>query len=172
MPVPATIADPAKEPAPVSSSPASLEVVETPEAAAPAAEDSPAPPTILQRAQALVKPKANLQAEVSQTKAQLAKATDALALANGKLAALTEANAAMTLELVEIEKVVEHLEGESKTANQIAIDMVAATGLPAAELPAQDVDQVDTLESLQTSLSKSDDPREKGVIAAKIRELR
>ena len=148
MPVPAT---PAAAEAPAIEQPA-LAVVETELAPAPVlaeVEAAEAPePTVLQRAQAMLKPKANLQAEASNAKKLLAQANDQVALLTGQLAELTEINSQITTEYNDLAEVVDQLEAEARTVTAAATDMVAATGVPASELPAQEVEAPDFAEQL------------------------
>ena len=143
MPVPAT---PAAEEAPAIEQLA-LEVVETELAPAPVTaevEAAEAPePTVLQRAQAMLKPKANIQAEASHAKKLLAQANDQVALLTGQLAEITERSSQLTTDYNALADVVAQLESEAMTVTDAATDMVAAAGVPASELPAQEVEAPD-----------------------------
>jgi len=147
--------------------PVAADTIET-----PAAEEPEAVPTLLQRAQALVKSKPALQAEASDLKKQLAQALDDNALLTARVSELEEEAVNLNTELTSVEAVVSTLEAERKTAFQEATEMVAATGVPAADLPEQEAEPDETLATLEASLSAATDPREKGKIAAKIRTMR
>lgn len=171
MPAPTAPADPLQTPTPDSAPSSSSE--------SPTPVDPPAPeptstvePTLLQRAQALVKPKATIQAESADFKKQLTASLAANDLLAAQVAELTASTELLKTELEEVGKVVSTLEGQAKSATQVATDMVAATGIPAVELPAQEIEPTETLATLEAALNATTDPREKGVIAAKIRKIR
>ena len=183
MPIPTQPADPLKTPTkdtPTTSSTEPAEPTEPTEPEAPveeptSAEPEEAPkPTILQRAQALVKSKPVIQAEASNFKKQLAESQEQLAQAEATIISLTEEKEALSAENVAIGKVVTQLEEQEKTVTQKATSLVARTGLPPEELPAQETegDEPNSVAGLEKQIEATDDPVEQGRLAKAIRELR
>lgn len=180
MPIPTQPADPLKTPTKDTPTTSSTEPAEPTEPEAPveeptSAEPEEAPkPTILQRAQALVKSKPVIQAEASNFKKQLGEAQEQLAQAEATIISLTEEKEALSAENVAIGKVVTQLEEQEKTVTQKATSVVAATGLPPEELPAQETegDEPNSVAGLEKQIEATDDPVEQGRLAKAIRELR
>lgn len=165
----ATPAPVAQEPSTPASAPAPA-VGEAP-SPAPAAEE-PKKPSILTTAKSLMRSKGDLQTKLSAALTRAETAETALAAAEATIET-------QTTELTELREVKEVLNGKvtdlaasQQTITAKAVDLVASTGIPAADLPAQASADTETLETLRAKISASSDPSEKATLAAKCRELR
>jgi len=140
---------------------------ETPE---PAPEPAPPPPppeeeqpSTLDKLRAMLKPKADLQAEISRLKSQIDVRNASIVQLNAEIAALR----AEAAELPAIKKLVAELEAERKSVDAAAADKVAALGFPSKDLPAASPDkeekkkeEVPTAKALLEELNKITDPME------------
>src|SRR5215471_4079961 len=136
----------------------------------PPPEDAAKEPTILDKLNALLKPKGELQAEINALKSQIEVRNASIADLNGQINKLNaeivglkaEAN-----ELPAIRKLVADLEAEKKSTEATVADKVAALGFPQDKLPAATADKdqkkdeaTPTAEALLEELNKITDPRE------------
>lgn len=173
--------DPAETPAAAlaaAESPAAIETAPAPAAAAPV-EEPARELSILERATAAFQSKAGLLTRATAAETALAQARESIATQAGEIAGLQAKNAQLLAdrdqartELAEIGKLLDQAKAEATTAEARALDIVATTGVRAADLPAAQSEPVDDYASLHAKLETTTDPKEKAVIARQLRDLR
>jgi len=118
--------------------PIEIEEVET---SAPAVDSTPvAVPNLLDRAKAAFKSGPSLEAENRILRADNSDFQSQVSEMQSQIQNLTEENANLIDQESALTSIIEAAEISAKTATQTAIDMVAATGIPAADLPAQEAE--------------------------------
>lgn len=150
---------------------------EAPPVVAAAAE--PREPSILERAQAAFQSKGALLTRATDAEAQLATARESIATQAAEIAALQAKNASLLAErdqahadLAEIGKLLDQAKAEAATAEDRALDIVATTGLRALDLPPAQSEPVEDIDAVHARLVATTDPKEKAVLARKVRDLR
>ncbi len=171
-------ADPAESPAAAldaAESPAALETA--PAAAVPVEE--PRELSILERATAAFQSKSSLLARATAAEGDLAQARESIASQAVEIAALQVKNAALLADrdqahadLAQIRKLLDAAEADAATAEERALDIVATTGLRAADLPAASADIQETVESLTAKMNAATDPKVRWDLARQISALR
>lgn len=132
--------------------------------------------TLFDRARAALRSRETLLAERNQAREELAQAAQRItelenrvAEQDGQILALTErANQA-----AELEQQIVRLEEEAADASTRAAQIAGAAHVDAEELPSASSEPVaDTLDSIREQIAATSDPKEKGRLAAKAREIR
>jgi hypothetical protein len=123
---------------------AATPAVDAPAIAAPAAPAVPvATGGLVDRILASVKSKGDMQAEVTQFRTRAETAESELARVQGELATANSELTKLRLEQKQIQDALTAAENDKKTVAAAAADIVAQTGIPAAELPAQSAEATD-----------------------------
>ena len=159
-------------------SPAALETASA--AATPVEEqEQPRELSILERATAAFQSKGALLTRATAAETALAEARESIATQATQIEALQAALAVhiadrdqARTELAQIGKLLDQAKADAATAEVRALDIVATTGLRAADLPAAQADLVDDSDTLHAKLQATTDPKEKAVIARQLRDLR
>ena len=172
-------ADPAESPAAALDAAESPAALETAPAAAAPVEEQPRELSILERATAAFQSKSGLLSRATAAETALAEARESIATQAAEIAGLQAKNAQLLAdrdqaltELAQIGKLLDQAKADAATAEVRALDIVATTGLRAADLPASQADLVDDSDTLHAKLQATTDPKEKAVIALQLRDLR
>jgi|SRR5215471_1494476 len=135
----------------------------------PPREEAAKDPTVLEKLTALLKPKGELQAEISSLKSQIDVRNASIVDLNTEISALKkeiETLRAEAAQLPAIRALIAELESQKKTVEASAVDKVAALGFPAKDLPAAAPDKEEkkeeapTAQALLEELNKITDPQE------------
>jgi chromosome segregation ATPase len=171
--------DPAESPAAALDAAESPAALETAPAAAAPVEEQPRELSILERATAAFQSKGALLTRATAAETALAEARESIATQATEIAGLQAKNAQLLAdrdqartELAQIGKLLDQAKADAATAEVRALDIVATTGLRAADLPAAQADLVDDSDTLHAKLQATTDPKEKAVIARQLRDLR
>jgi hypothetical protein len=154
---------------------AAAEIIEDPAAAA----DPARKPTLLEQARAAFQSKAGLLAEANAAQLQLADSQRLIATLQGEKAQLANDLAGVRLDLAalrteqaEIAALLDTAKATAATAEEKAVDLVAAVGFPAASMPGADAEPEDSVETLTAKLAATTDSTARWTISRKISALR
>jgi hypothetical protein len=157
-------------------SPAALETA--PAAAAPV-EEQPRELSILERATAAFQSKGALLTRATAAETALAEARESIATQAAEIAGLQAKNAQLLAdrdqartELAQIGKLLDQAKADAATAEVRALDIVATTGLRAADLPAAQADVQETVESLTAKMNATSDSKKRWDLSRQISALR
>jgi len=136
-------------------------------------------PSLLEKARAAFQSKAAILAEANDAQGQLADAQRLIAkleLDKGDLRAevakLQGEVATLGAERKEIAELLDTAKATAATAEEKAVDLIAAVGFPAAGLPGAEAEPEDTVQTLTAKLAATTDTKARWEISRKISALR
>jgi ATP-dependent Clp protease, protease subunit len=132
----------------------------------------PPDPTVFDKLKGLLKPKAEMAAEITGLKTQIEVRDSSITQLNAKIVEqqkTIEGFQTVASQMVELQAELEKMEKEAKTVEAAAIDKVAALGFPATELPpqkdpeAKHGDEAPTTDDLLKQINAITDPKEQTI---------
>jgi large subunit ribosomal protein L7/L12 len=148
-------------------------------AAAAPVEEQPRELSILERATAAFQSKSGLLTRATAAETALAEARESIATQATEIAGLQAKNAQLladrdqaVTELAQIGKLLDQAKADAATAEVRALDIVATTGLRAADLPAAQTDVQETVDSLTAKMNATSDPKKRWDLSRQISALR